>query len=109
MEYYISANNEYVKATLSKLKIELTKAVKEACGLVFTKGKYSNYRVDIWFLEGSFSAEIKSLKDDSIFFEIKYIEIEPDIYISNLEQVIGMYNDKINSVKEFILQLKKLK
>lgn len=72
MEYYISANNEYVKATLEKKQKELTNEIKNVCALAFTKNDISGYEINIYIFRGTFSGDIKEMGDYSTIYGRAY-------------------------------------
>ena len=110
MEYYISANNEYVKGTLERKQKELTKEIKEACALAFTKGNISGYEINIYIFRGTFSGDIKEMKDYSTIYEVEHMDAFPYFFLSNnLDEIVAQYDKNIAKVKEFISKIKKLK
>lgn len=110
MEYYISANNEYVKATLDKKQKELTKEIKEACALAFTKKDIPGYEINIYIFRGTFSGDIKEMGDYSTIYELEHMDAYPHFFLSNnLDEIVSQYDKNIDKVKEFIKKIKKLK
>lgn len=108
MEYYISANNEYVKATLEKKQKELTKEIEKACALAFTKKDIPGYEINIYIFDGTFSGEIKS--NFTTIYEIEHMDAYPHFFCSNnLDRIVEEYNQNTAKVKEFIAKMKKLK
>ena len=110
MEYYISANNEYVKATLEKKQKELTKEIEKACALAFTKKDIPGYEINIYIFDRTFSGEIKEKANFTTIYETEHMDAYPHFFCSNnLDKIVAEYEKNTAKVKELITKIKKLK
>lgn len=67
------------------------------------------YKIEVCMFDGSWYGCITDYRTSKEIFNTKFIDITPRCYTSNLDTILKKYDDSIETIKEFISNLKKLK